>query len=136
MGRDAFLAAGKRRFKNVAIGGEKCRIRSMTEGEWANLDLKNLDKKGQFSVANYRYSDARLIAFCVCDVNGEPVFADTDLDTIMGLDTSIVQPLIREIKSHCGLGLGVEDAEKNLNGTGNAGLPCSSAEPLPAGATA
>lgn len=128
-----FLAAGKRRFKEVTIHGfGTCRIRSMTEGEWSAMDLQNLDKKGAFSVANYRYSDARLIAFCVCDGDGNRVFGDGDLDAIMGLDTSVVAPLLKEIREHCGLRGGVEEAEKNLSGTGDAGSPCSSAEPLPA----
>lgn len=128
MGRDAFVAASKRRFRDVPLGDGKCRIRSLTAGEWADLDLKSLDKKGAFSVANYKYSDARLIVSCVVDGDGNPVFRDSDLDMIMGLDTSLVNPLVREIKSHCRI-LGVEDSEKNLNGTGGGATPCTSSAP-------
>lgn len=139
MTREHFLAARKRRFKEVELPGfGKCRIRSMTEFEWSALDMKNIDKqKGGLNWNAYRYSDARLIAFCVVDGDGEPVFSDADLDVIMGFDTSIIVPLRKEILEHCGLRGTVEESEKNLSGTGDAGSPCtSSAPPAPEPATA
>lgn len=131
MGRDAFLAAGKRRYTEVTLpSGGKARIRSITEGEWAALDLKNLNRKtGRLDYESYKYSDARLIALCVVDHDGNAVFGERDLDEIMGFDTSFIRPLRRAILEHCGLSGDVEAAEKNLNVTGDAGAPCTSSAP-------
>lgn len=119
MSRDAFLnSATKRRFKDVALpGGQKCRIRSISEGEWSEIEVKSLDKKGGFNIAGLKMSDARLIVAAVCDHDGNPIFADTDLESIMGFDTGYVRPVVREIKQHCGIGGSVEDAEKNFSAT-------------------
>lgn len=123
-----FLAAKKRRFKEFELPGlGKCRIRSMTEGEWSALDMKNIDKKnGGYNWAAYRLSDARLIAFCLVDASGERIFGDEDLESIMEFDTSIIAPLRKEIVEHCGIRGTVEAAEKNLSGTGDAGTPSDS----------
>lgn len=127
MSREDFLgSASKRRFKDVPLpGGNKARIRSISEGEWAEIDLKSVDKKGGYNIAALRLSDARLIVATVCDHDGNPIFSDADLETIMGFDTGYVLPLVREIKEHCGLRGTVEDAEKNLSATAAASLPSS-----------
>lgn len=130
-GRDDFLSATKRRFKEVPLwGGKKARIRSLTAAEYAEIDAKNIDfRKGGLSANGVRNSNLRLIIASVCDCDGQPVFQELDLDKLAGIDVALVEPLVKEIKEHCGLRQDVEAALKNSGTTGEEGSPSSSAEP-------
>jgi hypothetical protein len=132
-GRDDFLAATKRRFKECPLwGGKKCRIRSLTAAEYAEIDAKNIDfRKGGLSANGVRNSNLRLIIASVCDANGEPVFMESDLEKLANIDVAMVEPLVKEIKEHCGLRQDVEAALKNLEATAGGDSPSSSAAPLP-----
>lgn len=132
-GRDDFLAATKRRYKPVPLwGGKTARIRSLTAAEYAEIDAKNIDfRKGGLSANGVRNSNLRLIIASVCDGNGEPIFLESDLDKLASIDVAMVEPLVKEIKEHCGLRQDVESALKNLEATGAGDSPSSSAEQLP-----
>jgi len=119
MNKDAFFAANKRRFKDVALpGGETARIRSLTAGEWAEIDSKNVDtKRGGLSVSGMKNSDFRLIIASVVDAEGNQVFADSDLPKLGEIDAGVILPLVRAIKDHSGLRGDVEDAIKNSETT-------------------
>ena len=129
-GRDDFLAATKRRFKTVPMwGGKTCRIRSITEAEYADIDARNIDfRKGGLSAAGIRGSNVRLLIACVCDGDGEPIFTDLDAAKLASVDTALVEPLVREIREHCGLRQDAEEAIKNFDATGGEDSPSSSAD--------
>lgn len=128
LGRDELLAYSNRRFKEVPLSdGRKVRIRSITEAEWADIDIKTIDaKKGGLSLAGLRQSDTRLVIACVCDGDGNPLFRESDSESLSKLDAAVFVPLVREIKEHCGLRGGLDDQQKNLNATGGDGSQCSS----------
>lgn len=128
LGRDELLAYSNRRFKEVSLlDGRKCRIRSITEAEWADIDVKTIDfKKGGLSQSGLRQSDVRLVIACVCDHDGNPLFKESDSESLAKIDTAVFVPLVREIKDHCGLRGGTEDHEKNSGTTGGGGSPCTS----------
>jgi len=132
-GRDDFFAATKRRFKEVPLwGGKRCRIRSLTAAEYSELDARNIDfRKGGLSANGVRNSNLRLIIASVCDHDGQSVFQESDLEKLASIDVALVEPLVKEIKEHCGLRQDVEAALKNLGATGGDDSPSFSAEPLP-----
>lgn len=133
LSRDEFLSATKRRFREVSLpGGKHVRIRSITAGEWADIETKNLNlKQGGLNATGIRNSDLRLIVATVCDGDGQTIFSDSDLPKLAEADAAMTQPLVREIREHCGLTKDVEDALKNCGTTGGGGLPSSSAEASP-----
>lgn len=132
-GRDDFFAATKRRFKEVPLpGGKKCRIRSLTAAEYAEIDAKNIDfRKGGLSANGVRNSNLRLIIASVCDHDGQPVFQESDLEKLASIDVGFVEPLVKEIKEHCGLRQDMEAALKNSEATGGGDSSSTSAEQLP-----
>jgi len=131
--RDSFLAFTKRRFKEVNLpDGQHCRIRSISEAEYAEVDSRNIDfRKGGLSVAGIRGSNVRLIIACVCDGDGQPIFSDSDASQLSQVDAAVIEPLVREIREHCGLRQDSDDILKNSVATGGAGSPTSSAERSP-----
>jgi hypothetical protein len=132
--RDDFLGATKRRFREVVLpGGKKARIRSLNAAEWAEADSANYDfkKGGGLSRVGVKESDLRLIAACVCDDDGNPLFNVGDIQALGTIDTAILLPLIREIKEHCGISRDVEDTLKNFAPTTDSASRSSSAEPSP-----
>jgi hypothetical protein len=129
--RDDFFAAPERRFTDTTsrLLGKKVRIRSMTEGEWAAVDIGNWDlEKGGQSESGIKSSNVRLMLATIVDGNDTPIFTDTDGPRLERVDSAIIEPLVREIRAHCGLRGDVEDSVKNLDGTGGGDSPCSSVE--------
>lgn len=126
--KDDFFAAATRRFKEVPLpGGKTARIQSLTAGEWADIDARNVDmKKGGLSATGLRNSDLRLVIASVVDANGQKVFSDSDMPTLATLDAGVIVPLVKAIKEHSGLRQDVEEALKNLGGTDGECSPASS----------
>lgn len=125
--RDDFLGATKRRFREVALpGGKRARIRSLTAGEWADIETKHINLKGGgLNPVGLRNSDFRLIISAVVDGEGQPLFSDADIDKLAAADSALVQPLVREIREHCGLRGDVEGAIKNSDSTTGEDSPSS-----------
>lgn len=124
--KEQWFSANKRRFRDVVVSGMKVRIRSLTEGEWADFDIQNYDfENGGRSEQGVRTSDARLVICAVVDADGNPVFNALDTAHLMQLDASVIRPLVRAIREHCGVLHDVEDAEKNLETTPAGGSPTS-----------
>lgn len=119
-GRDYFLSAAKRRFKEVPLpDGTTVRIRSITAGEWAESDAKNYDRKnGGFSLKGLRESELRLVVLSVVDVEGNPVFTEGDIPQLADIDAGLILPLFAAIKEHSRFKQNVEDAIKNSEATG------------------
>src|SRR5581483_11113292 len=114
LGRDGFFAASARRFKEVALpDGNKARIRSLTAGEWAGIDSRNVDmKKGGINPTGLRNSDLRLIVASVVDGEGNPIFTDADVPKLGTIDAAVTITLTRAIKEHSGIRQDTEDAQK------------------------
>lgn len=127
-GREDFFAAAKRRFKDVPLpGGKSARIRSLTAGEWATLEMGSINKKkGGMDPAGARLSDLRLFAACVCDENGELLFMEADIPKLEAIDSTVILPVVRAIREHSGLRQDVEDAIKNFAATGESDSHTSS----------
>ncbi len=126
--RDDFFAATKRRFKPVTLpSGLGTRIRSLTAGEWADLDMGNVNKtKGGINPAGMRTSDFRLIAAAVVDGDGNPIFSAADIPQLELMDAADSIALARDIKEHTGIRRDVEDAIKNFATTGGGASTTSS----------
>jgi hypothetical protein len=109
----------------------KHRIRSLTEGEWSEHQLETLGvKEGIDREEGIRTSDARLIVATLVDADGQPILKDTDVARLAFVDAGVTEPLVREIRKHCGAS-GVEEAKKNSSTDGGDGSPCSSSEAHP-----
>lgn len=129
--KEDFFAATKRRYKEVLLWtGKKARIRSLNEAEFQEIDVRNIDfRKGGLSSVGIRSSNARLLIATVCDSQGEPIFAEGDGPKLANVDSALIEPLVREIRDHCGLRQDSEDILKNFEPTGGEGSATSSAEP-------
>lgn len=125
--RDDFFAATKRRFAEVTLwNGKQARIRSLTEGEWQAIDIQSWDlKKGTMTRAGVLESNARLIAAAVVDGEGNPIFTELDVPRLSAIDAALLEPLVRDIRRHCGLRGDVEDALKNFAATEDDASPSS-----------
>ena len=125
---DFFKSANKRRFRDVPLpSGLTARIRSLTAGEWADIDMGSVNKtKGGLNPAGVRNSDFRLIAAAVVDADGNPIFSATDLPQLESMDAADSIALARTIKEHTGIRQDVEDAIKNFNTTGGGDSQSSS----------
>lgn len=129
--RDDFLAATKRRYKEVPLWtGKIARVRSLTETEFQDIDIRNINfQKGGLSAPGLRSSNARLIVATVCDANGEPIFGEADVPRLAAVDSALIEPLVREIRDHCGLRQDAEEILKNFGPTEGEGSASSSAAP-------
>lgn len=129
--RDALFALPQRRFKDVVVRGLKFRLRSLTEGEWADIEVGSIDlRRGGNSEDGIKSSNVRLLIATVVDADGQPVFTALDTARLSLLDSAIIEPLVRQAREHCGLRETLEDSRKNCETTGEEGLPSSSPEPL------
>lgn len=129
--RADFETGTKRRYKSVPLWtGKTARIRSIFENEFQEIDIKNINfQKGGLDKAGLRLSNARLLIATVVDGNGEPIFRDSDTSFLCGLDTALIEPLVREVRDHCGLRQDAEDILKNFEPTGDESSASSSAAP-------
>jgi hypothetical protein len=126
----------ERRYKESRLyNGKKILIRSMTEAEFSRIDIENMDtSRGGLSKDGLRLSNCRVIIATVCDANPDspkfkqPLFTEKDIATLFKADTVVIQPLIREIREHCGIRQDTEDLVKNFKATTADGSPTSSSE--------
>lgn len=129
--RADFETGTKRRYKPVPLwNGKKARIRSISEAEFQEIDIRNINfTKGGLSAPGVKSSNARLLIATVVDGNGEPIFRDTDVAFLSSLDTALIEPLVREVRDHCGLRQDSDELLKNFEPTGDEGSASSSAVP-------
>ena len=101
--RDSVFAFCSRRYKTVSIDGlGEVRLRSLSERERSACEVGRPEELR-----------ARLIAFSVCDSDGNREFGDADIERLLDLDSAISGALIREIELHCMVVGAPEDAIKN-----------------------
>lgn len=132
--REDFFAETKRRYKPVRLwNGKRTRIRSLSESEYSEIDSRNIDfKRGGLSATGVRGSNVQLVMACVCDADGNPLFGgEEDAKKLAQLDSALIEPLVHEIRDHCGLKKDAVEAEKNSEPTGGGSSPSSSAGPSP-----
>jgi len=131
--RNDFLAP-TRRFKETSLwNGKKVLIRSLFESEYSQIDVENIDaNKGGLSRDGMRMSNCRLVLAAVCGADPssenfqQPLFKPTDLKGLFGADTIVIEPLVKEIREHCGLRQEIEELLKNFGGTSAEDSPSSS----------
>jgi len=101
--------SGKRDYRDVVLetpsGQLKFRLRSLTEAEWAEISAGNFDvRRGGLSQEGLKASDAKLLAACLVDGEGNQLLPGPDGYRKVGkLGTQIVEPLLRAAREICGL---------------------------------
>lgn len=130
-----------RRFKETRLwNGKKVLIRSLYESEYSQIDVENIDaNKGGLSRDGMRLSNCRLVLATVCCADKEsplfqqPLLKATELKALFQADTIVIEPLVKDIREHCGLRQDTEELLKNFGGVNADGSPSSSSEqPEPA----
>lgn len=92
--RSALLGKRSRRYLEVDITGlGPVRIQSLSERERAELEVKAMSDTSQFR--------ANLIALTLVDEDGARLFADSDVDSILEVDSSLTGELAAHINEHC-----------------------------------
>lgn len=122
-----------RRFKETSLwNGKKVLIRSLFESEYSQIDVENIDaSKGGLSRDGMRLSNCRIVLATVCGADPaaenfqQPMFKPTDLKALFGADTIVIEPLVKEIREHCGLRQDTEELLKNSEGISGDGSPSS-----------
>jgi len=112
--------SGKRCHRDVEIpnpfsdGVLKFRLRSITEAEWSEISASNFDmRRGGLSSDGLKMSDARLLALCLVDGEGNPLMpGPSGYKQVLSLGTPIAEPLLRAARELCGL-RELENTEKN-----------------------
>lgn len=115
--REQFLAAAKRRFKDVTlpVSGHKVRIRSLMEGEKEQYEAEMLDKKGGgFRKDMLLNARRRLVVLCLVDENGDQILNNSDLAALKQLDGADMATLQEECQTFVGFKEGdIEGLVKN-----------------------
>lgn len=120
----AACAGGVRRFKEVdlPIVGRVI-LQSLTAGEFTRVDAART--RAMVAASTGKNKDqcralndglVELVTIAVLDREKNPLFGPDDRSLILGLDTSVSQPLVTACIEHCRLDaddVGLEAAEKN-----------------------
>ena len=102
-----------RRYCEVAIDGlGKFRIRSLNDKEKSGYNAEAINKDGKFNRHAAISANARLVALCCVDGDGNRVFTADDVPKLQELDSGLVEELAEACRKHCGFGE-TEDAVKN-----------------------
>lgn len=115
--RDALLGRqDQRRFVDIEIAGYgKFRLRSLTALEANTVQAKVLaeddtDRKVSEIVA----TNCRLIAQCVVNGDGQRIFGDLDVKSLLNLDAAFTSKLAKACQDHTGIDPdAAKNAEKN-----------------------
>lgn len=108
--REKLLRCVDRRFKSVQVpGGETFTIRSLTEKERSDHELRIIDRKtSKVQVSKLPEAKLRMVAACVVDDDTkEPVIQSDEWKMLEPLDSAIVACLYAACLKHNGF----EDAE-------------------------
>ena len=109
--KDLFAEPPKRRYVDATVTGiGKVRLRSLTAADKAKYDSAALDSKGRVNTKALLTANSRLIILCVADTEGNPLFADGDIDRLQSMDSGVIERLAEECGRHCGI---TEEPEKN-----------------------
>jgi hypothetical protein len=114
--RELFLAPAKRRFKDVFLPEARIwvKIRSLFEGEKEAYESGLVNSKGDVTRETMLNSRRRLIVYCLCDANGDPLLSEADMDKMQQLHGADMAVLQRECQVLCGFSKAEIDAiEKN-----------------------
>lgn len=124
-GRDAFLGARKRRYRDVELfDGSRFRIQSITERERSEWESHVKVKRGQITRESLVMLRARLICLCVVDNDGELLFRPDDAAQMLSIDSAVTNALFEACQGHCGISdADVEGLEKNCERIPAGSLP-------------
>lgn len=107
-----FGAAPKRRYIDVECELGKFRLRSLNAFEKASYDAEAITKDGKFNRRSAITGNARLVALCCVDADGNRLFTGDDVAKLQELDAGALGELADACREHCGF-TEAEDAEKN-----------------------
>jgi len=101
---------------NVPEIGDSCYLRVMTARERDAYDMSQGDPLTR--KVNLEHITARLLVRCLCDEEGERLYADDELDQIGNMPSTVTEPLFNECRRINGMtAAAVEDAVKNSEAT-------------------
>lgn len=108
--RDKLLGSVKRRYSTADIAGlGQVRMQSLTELERAQIE--------QVATTDVTRMRAHLIALSLVDDDGNRLFADQEVETILKMDSRLTGDLSTAVMLHVGRQDATEDAVKNSDGT-------------------
>ena len=116
LNKESILAANDSRIETVDVPewGGVVRVKTMTGTERDAFDQMVLEGRGSDKAANIRNFRSKICVCCICDGDGNRLFANGDVD-IVGKKSSIVLDRISESASKLNA-LGrkdIEELEKN-----------------------
>jgi hypothetical protein len=100
------LGRAKRRYREIhlPVSDLTVRIRSLTEGELSSYQRKLFAKGGRgLDPTALRTANRRLFALCLVDEQGNRLFSDSDVDTMVEMDSMDSGKLYEACSEHCGI---------------------------------
>lgn len=108
--RDNLLATTRRRYTVCELPGiGAVRIQSISE-----LDRAKIEQVAAQDITRMR---AQLLALTLVDDEGARLFADSELDTILAMDSRVTNELSSRAMEHVGTQDGTDELVKNLQKT-------------------
>lgn len=109
---DVFNSLGvARRYADVYVQGFKFRIRSLNDREASHYDSMKVTRNGTLNRSVTETQNARIIALCCVNGDGELLFNQfDDVERLRDLDSSVITELAEHCLKHCRMD---EEPEKN-----------------------
>lgn len=102
LNREGLLAALAVRFQEVTLPtGGVVRVRTLQAGERIDLGSKSIDAEGKVNAAQY---SARLVAACVVDEAGAPLFSGDDVDALLRGSSEVFEAIFAAAQAINGMG--------------------------------
>lgn len=115
---DLFGGAFVRRFTDhvQAFNGaeRKFRLQTLNDAEKGHFDADAVNGKGKFKRESIATANARIVALCCVDGEGNRIFSNADVATIQAYDSAEVEELSAACRVHCGW---EDEPEKNSDTT-------------------
>lgn len=132
--RDTILAAQDVKYETVTVpewGGD-VRVRAISAA--ARDDLEQAAYAAQVAKQPFRNMRARMVALCVIDAEGKPVFTDADVDALGNKSAAALDRVYAvAARLNAMSNQDIDDLQKNLpaapDGASNSGSPSASAKP-------
>lgn len=120
-----------RSYRPIQIAGEPFQICSLPAREKFAWDTSSLDDEGKYDPERASLSRERLICLCLCDMNGNRVFAGgADVALVSEWNDDEVSRVFRECYEH----LRPKTEPNAKNSSGASGSDSLSSSPAPSGA--
>lgn len=101
--KESLFKKTERRYVDVPLpGGEVARLQSLTELERAEHNASLLKDDGSVDKSKLKNATSQLLVMMLVDENGEQILHDHEVDTLLGVDSLVMEILGDAAREHIG----------------------------------